>query len=111
MVGEPLSDAQQQVLKVDAPTAFGLFVKHHEEPFFLCVGLPTLHATHPFSEFSQGERVHERGKGTALTLTADLAENGFPLMAAIQLVCARLYEGQTTNFRTAGGGFAPVYAT
>jgi hypothetical protein len=26
----------------------------------------------------------------------------------IQLICARLYEGQTTNFRTAGGGFAPV---
>jgi hypothetical protein len=26
----------------------------------------------------------------------------------IQLVAARLYQGQTTNFRTAGGGFAPV---
>ncbi|MGZ4958860.1 MAG: hypothetical protein ACXV7J_06390 [Methylomonas sp.] len=25
-----------------------------------------------------------------------------------QLVCARLYQGQTTNFRTPGGGFAPV---
>mgnify|MGYP003452589128 FL=1 len=23
---------------------------------------------------------------------------------------ARVYQGQTTNFRTAGGGFAPVYA-
>lgn len=22
---------------------------------------------------------------------------------------ARLYQGQTTNFRTPGGGFAPVY--
>ena len=29
--------------------------------------------------------------------------------AAIQLVAARLYEGQTTNFRTPGGGFAPVF--
>jgi hypothetical protein len=28
---------------------------------------------------------------------------------AIQLVAARLYEGQTTNFRTPGGGFAPVF--
>jgi hypothetical protein len=28
---------------------------------------------------------------------------------SIQLVAARLYEGQTTNFRTAGGGFAPVF--
>jgi hypothetical protein len=27
----------------------------------------------------------------------------------VQLVCARLYQGQTTNFRTPGGGFAPVY--
>jgi hypothetical protein len=26
----------------------------------------------------------------------------------IQLTCARLYQGQTTNFRTHGGGFAPV---
>ena len=28
----------------------------------------------------------------------------------IQLVAARLYQGQTTNFRTPGGGFAPVRA-
>jgi glutathione synthase/RimK-type ligase-like ATP-grasp enzyme len=33
----------------------------------------------------------------------------FAYDGAIQLICARLYEGQTTNFRTAGGGFAPVY--
>ena len=26
-----------------------------------------------------------------------------------QMLGARLYQGQTTNFRTAGGGFAPVY--
>jgi hypothetical protein len=29
---------------------------------------------------------------------------------AVQWVAARLYQGQTTNFRTPGGGFAPVYA-
>jgi hypothetical protein len=28
---------------------------------------------------------------------------------AVQLTAARLYQGQTTNFRTAGGGFAPVF--
>lgn len=28
---------------------------------------------------------------------------------AIQSTAARLYQGQTTNFRTPGGGFAPVY--
>jgi len=27
----------------------------------------------------------------------------------VQWTAARLYEGQTTNFRTTGGGFAPVY--
>jgi hypothetical protein len=27
----------------------------------------------------------------------------------IQLMAARLYQGQTTNFRTAGGGFAPIH--
>jgi hypothetical protein len=28
----------------------------------------------------------------------------------VQLVAARAYQGQTTNFRTEGGGFAPVYS-
>lgn len=27
----------------------------------------------------------------------------------IQLLSSRLYMGQTTNFRTEGGGFAPVF--
>jgi len=27
----------------------------------------------------------------------------------LQLIAARLYQGQTTNFRTPGGGFAPVF--
>lgn len=30
---------------------------------------------------------------------------------AVQWTGARLYQGQTTNFRTPGGGFAPVYST
>ncbi len=29
--------------------------------------------------------------------------------ATVQLQAARLYQGQTTNFRTPGGGFAPVF--
>lgn len=29
----------------------------------------------------------------------------------IQLLASRLYSGQTTNFRTLGGGFAPVFVT
>ena len=27
----------------------------------------------------------------------------------VLLIAARLYQGQTTNFRTPGGGFAPVF--
>lgn len=33
----------------------------------------------------------------------------FAYEGKIQLLAARLYQGQTTNFRTAGGGFAPVF--
>jgi len=29
---------------------------------------------------------------------------------AVQWTAARVYQGQTTNFRTPGGGFAPVYS-
>ncbi len=34
----------------------------------------------------------------------------FTYDGAVQWVAARLYQGQTTNFRTPGGGFAPVYS-
>lgn len=33
----------------------------------------------------------------------------FAYDGSIQLLAARLYAGQTTNFRTPGGGFAPVF--
>jgi hypothetical protein len=33
----------------------------------------------------------------------------FAYAGRVQLTCARLYQGQTTNFRSQGGGFAPVY--
>ncbi|OYV46314.1 MAG: hypothetical protein B7X10_05035, partial [Burkholderiales bacterium 21-58-4] len=33
----------------------------------------------------------------------------FAYRGEIQLLAARLYQGQTTNFRTEGGGFAPVF--
>jgi hypothetical protein len=35
----------------------------------------------------------------------------YAYLGAIQFVAARLYMGQTTNFRTPGGGFAPVFLT
>ena len=45
------------------------------------------------------------------TRALKLDVRNFVYAGEVQLLCARLYEGQTTNFRTRGGGFAPVYAT
>ncbi|MEW6313040.1 MAG: hypothetical protein AB1513_03170 [Pseudomonadota bacterium] len=45
------------------------------------------------------------GKETGLKLDVRV----YTYDGAIQLVAARLYSGQTTNFRTPGGGFAPVF--
>jgi hypothetical protein len=33
----------------------------------------------------------------------------YTYQGGIQIIAARLYSGQTTNFRTSGGGFAPVF--
>jgi hypothetical protein len=43
---------------------------------------------------------------TPLELKLDL--RNYAYRGRVQLVTARLYQGQTTNFRTPGGGFAPV---
>ena len=47
--------------------------------------------------------------GTAVRLKFDL--RAYTYAGRIQLLAARLYRGQTTNMRTAGGGFAPVLLT
>jgi hypothetical protein len=44
----------------------------------------------------------------ALRMKADI--RAFVYRGRVQLFAARLYQGQTTNFRTPGGGFAPVFA-
>jgi hypothetical protein len=46
--------------------------------------------------------------GTELSLKLDLRNYAYG--GRVQLVAARLYQGQTTNFRTRGGGFAPVFS-
>ena len=46
--------------------------------------------------------------GAAHRLKLDL--RNFVYRDTVQLVSARLYQGQTTNFRTRGGGFAAVFA-
>lgn len=43
-------------------------------------------------------------------LKYDVRAYADPVDGAVLLLAARLYRGQTTNFRTAGGGFAPVVA-
>ncbi len=44
--------------------------------------------------------------GEAVELKLDL--RNYVYDGRVQLIAARLYRGQTTNFRTPGGGFAPV---
>lgn len=50
-------------------------------------------------------RLEVAGAGTDLKLDVRV----YAYHGAIQFVAARLYQGQTTNFRTPGGGFAPVF--
>jgi len=54
-----------------------------------------------------GERVIDREE-TPQVLKFDV--RNYTYDGAVQWVAARLYQGQTTNFRTPGGGFAPVYS-
>ncbi len=53
-----------------------------------------------------GQRQTESGSD-ARPLKFDLRDYVYD--GAVQFVAARLYQGQTTNFRTPGGGFAPVF--
>ena len=47
------------------------------------------------------------GASTPTALKADV--RNYAHAGKVRLVAARLYQGQTTNFRTPGGGFAPVF--
>ncbi|ODU98229.1 MAG: hypothetical protein ABT20_18260 [Rubrivivax sp. SCN 70-15] len=55
-----------------------------------------------------GERLIE-GADKAQAMKFDL--RAYAYGGEVQWMAARLYQGQTTNFRTPGGGFAPVYST
>jgi hypothetical protein len=48
-------------------------------------------------------------EGEKVKLKVDI--RAYVYQGEIQLLAARLYSGQTTNFRTTGGGFAPVFIT
>jgi hypothetical protein len=52
----------------------------------------------------------ERGvKVDGVTAALKLDIRAYVYAGDVQLLAARLYQGQTTNFRTSGGGFAPVF--
>jgi hypothetical protein len=58
-----------------------------------------------------GAPSERRMEATAGQADLKIDIRNYAYAGATQLLAARLYQGQTTNFRTAGGGFAPVYAT
>jgi hypothetical protein len=51
----------------------------------------------------------ERRTGPESSMKVDV--RNYVYAGKVQLLAARLYQGQTTNMRTAGGGFAPVLST
>jgi hypothetical protein len=51
----------------------------------------------------------ERRTGPASSMKSDV--RNYVYGGQVQLLAARIYQGQTTNLRTAGGGFAPVLTT
>ncbi|MBI3043837.1 MAG: hypothetical protein HYY78_13550 [Betaproteobacteria bacterium] len=51
----------------------------------------------------------ERRIGPESSMKSDV--RNYAYAGQVQLLAARIYQGQTTNFRTAGGGFAPVLTT
>ena len=55
-----------------------------------------------------GRRIVD-GSDPSVAMKFDL--RAFAYEGQVQWVAARMYQGQTTNFRTPGGGFAPVYST
>lgn len=70
-----------------------------------------------FAEIAQGGYVAQavvapserQARGGDAPLSFKMDWRHYVYNGAVQLVAARLYRGQTTNFRTEGGGFAPVF--
>ncbi|HEY8708057.1 MAG TPA: hypothetical protein VIM34_08665 [Burkholderiaceae bacterium] len=58
-----------------------------------------------------GERMVDDHGAVKATKAMKFDLRAYTYDGAVQWVAARLYQGQTTNFRTPGGGFAPVYSS
>ena len=71
-----------------------------------------------WQEILSGEYIAQRvvAPGVRVSGTADSPETlkfdlrSYVYNSRVQWTAARVYQGQTTNFRTPGGGFAPVYS-
>ncbi len=58
-----------------------------------------------------GERMIDDQDTSKATKAMKFDLRAYTYDGTVQWVAARLYQGQTTNFRTPGGGFAPVYSS
>jgi hypothetical protein len=58
-----------------------------------------------------GERLVDDPDAELATRAMKFDLRAYTYDGAVQWVAARLYQGQTTNFRSPGGGFAPVYSS
>lgn len=56
-----------------------------------------------------GDHDDVKGENSEKAMKFDL--RAYTYDGAVQWVAARLYQGQTTKFRTPGGGFAPMYSS
>ena len=68
----------------------------------------TPYIVHQLAPPSSRQIAHHGAEGGMQQLKLDLRHYVYD--GRVQLVAARLWQGQTTNFRTPGGGFAPVMA-
>ena len=89
------------------PAGFGSRAAYRGDKLTKRVFEEILHGGYIAQEIAlPSEHVVPLGEGEA-TMKADV--RCYVYNGRIQLVAARLYQGQTTNFRTPGGGFAPVF--
>ncbi|HLO64812.1 MAG TPA: hypothetical protein VK165_17770 [Azonexus sp.] len=89
------------------PAGFGSRAAYRGDKLTKRVFEEILHGGYIAQEIAlPSEHVVPVGEGEA-TMKADI--RCYVYDGHIQLVAARLYQGQTTNFRTPGGGFAPVF--
>jgi hypothetical protein len=62
-----------------------------------------------FAEVMNGEYIAQEFTPAGVRMNLKVDIRCYAYAGEIQLMAARLYQGQTTNFRTTGGGFAAVY--